>query len=92
MAKIQKEGIRVESGGQPHDVKITLPDGTDITQYIRHVRWEMGAEKLPRLWLEVIPFCPADVKGELAKLLCFPEEDDNQPINECWSRPVFEKV
>lgn len=36
----------------PQNTKVLLPDGTDLAQYARSIRWEHVCGKAPVVWVE----------------------------------------
>lgn len=72
MAKqLQGPLIRIESNGQPYDIRVTHVDsGADLTKCVRAIRWEMDADnQIPRVSLEIVGvYISADLTGELEAL------------------------
>jgi len=64
--------LRIISEGFGRDTRFLLDDGTDITRYVRSVKWELeGGGGAARVTLEFLP-CSADVIGEITSASIVP--------------------
>lgn len=70
MAAVDDEKMKIVSDGVCYNTKVFLPDGTDITDFVKSVKWEIGANDVATISLELVPVkVSVEVQGKLQELV-----------------------